>query len=64
MGAYSTVHVSRADAIDQIKDKLEEASNEQLAEIMFDLFRYERLNNYDVVDKLEDWHIEWNKGRL
>ena len=50
MGIYSTLTVSRETALKVIKGCLEQASNEELGKILFDLFSNEYLYNYTVVD--------------
>lgn len=64
MGVYSTMDITRADAIDAIRvelDKVDNLSDEHLEEMMFTLFGPEMLNNFRIVDKYtnNDQHHEW-----
>jgi hypothetical protein len=56
MGAYSTVILSRADAINRINDELsniEDCTNAQLGDILFALLSEKVLDNYAVVDVVD-----------
>lgn len=50
MGIYSTVYITKTEALDYIRAGLYSASNEELAELMFDLYASKTLNNFIVVD--------------
>jgi hypothetical protein len=49
MGIYSTVEVHRSFAIRKIMDKLFESSDEQISQILFELYEREQFNNYRIV---------------
>lgn len=51
MGAYSTVTISRAEAIRQILERIDKATNEELAAALFALTQDHVLDNYCVVDR-------------
>ena len=48
MGVYSTETITRQEALSRIYAALEEASNEELGEVMFALFAEKTLNNFTV----------------
>lgn len=50
MGAYSTVIITREDAIKKILDALDDSTNEEIADALFALTQNHSLNNYIVVD--------------
>lgn len=49
MGVYSTETITRQEALSKIYAALEEASNEELGEVMFALFAEKTLNNFTVI---------------
>ncbi len=58
MGVYSTVEITRQDAMRVILDKLDTATDEQIADLLFDLIGREgvpnsRLENYTIVSEYE-----------
>ena len=53
MGVYSTVTMSRSEAIERIReeiDNIDSLKNEELSEILFALLGEKWLNNFCVVD--------------
>ena len=54
MGVYSTRDISRDKAIQMIEDALYDATNEELAEAVFELYKNKTLNNYWVYDTQEE----------
>ena len=50
MGAYSTLTVSRRYALRKIYQRLEEATNDELSEVLFELHGRKVLYNYTVLD--------------
>jgi hypothetical protein len=50
MGAYSTVSITKEDAIKEILAALDEATDEELADALFALKRERTLYNYRIVD--------------
>jgi len=48
MGVYSTETITRQEALSRIYAALEEASNEELGEVMFALLAEKTLNNFIV----------------
>jgi len=54
MSSYSTRTVSREYALGVIANRFYTADNDTLAEILFDLVGHESLNNFIVVDELEE----------
>ena len=49
MGAYSTVTITRDEAISRIADALSQATNEELSQALFALTQDHVLDNYTVV---------------
>jgi hypothetical protein len=63
MGAYSTVQVHRTFAIRKIMDRLFEAPNEQIAEILFELYGQYQLNYFRIIpDEVELDIPFWDGG--
>lgn len=54
MGAYSTVDITRDQAIDYIGRLLDQATNEELSNALFALTENKCLDNYNIVDENED----------
>lgn len=52
MGIYSTEDVTREETLKRIYAHLEEASNQELADVLFAMFAEKTLNNYRVFAKL------------
>lgn len=49
MSAFSTMYITREDAMMQITRKLSTASDEKIAEILFDLIGHETGHNFRIV---------------
>lgn len=49
MGVYSTEMVTRQEALSRIYSALEDASDEEISEVLFALFANKVLNNYMIV---------------
>jgi len=49
MGAYSTMDITRPDAVAVITARLLNASDEELENVLFDLFGDKHLSNFQVV---------------
>lgn len=70
MSAYSTMKITRKDAMKVIINSLMDASDEKIEEILFELKR-DRLYNYKIVSQYEtenpedeNWCHEYHAGRL
>ena len=62
MGAKSTCHVTREDALASICQRLLTASDEQIEDVMESLYGDEYLYNFQVVPEYDgDWMNEWKK---
>lgn len=65
MGVFSTMEITRKDAIHEIQTRLETAPNEIIEHMLFALLSNEFLYNYDIVaDYNSDWHIKYNTNGL
>jgi hypothetical protein len=53
MGVYSTMAITRQDALAEIMQRLQTASDEQVAAVLFDLTHHQRLFNYSIVPNYE-----------
>lgn len=60
MGAYSTLDITRKDALDAIRARLERCNDTELAEAMFGLFGDRTLCNFTIVDKYDEESPGWN----
>lgn len=54
MGAHSTMEITRADALRLIRDSLEEASDDEVSRILYDLWGDKRLYNFRIVYDYDD----------
>jgi len=54
MGIYSTIDITREDAISLIMKGIEESSDDELADALFDLYGNKTLNNYFIVSSYEE----------
>ena len=64
MGVYSTMDITRNDAYEAIKAALEDISkvtDQQLEDIMFDLYGKNMMNNFRIIDYYigANWTKEW-----
>lgn len=50
MSVYSTETITRSYAIDKLESLLKKLTNEELAEVMFDLIGVDELHNYIIDD--------------
>ena len=67
MGIYSTCHIKREDAIEQIREsffQLEGMSNEHLEYILNAIYEDKTYFNFHIVDEYSpSWHINWPQER-
>ncbi len=61
MGVYSTVDITRQDAVNRIIELVEKATNAELSQALFALTENHVLDNYRVVDREDEVD---NNGRL
>ena len=54
MGAYSTLFITRADALKVISSKLEKATDEELGDMLCALLKEKTLHNFWVADSVPD----------
>lgn len=54
MGAHSTMEITRRDAMSLIREALEEASDEEINRVLYDLWGDKRLYNFRIVSDYED----------
>lgn len=54
MGVYSTLYITRETALRLIRDNIECADNDQLAEAVFSLLGEKTLHNFIVGEKSEE----------
>jgi len=59
MGVYSTLTISRKDALREIQSRLLDASNKEIGECLFELTCNHTFNNYWVVDTNDEVHAEY-----
>ena len=60
MGAYSTLDITREDALEAIRARLNRCNDDELAEAMFGLFGDRTLCNFTIVDKYDEESPNWN----
>lgn len=53
MGVYSTLDITRNDALKEIMGKILTADDSELEEILFTLFSEKTLNNFRIVNEYE-----------
>lgn len=58
MGIYSTMYITREDAINEIKENLDRAPDECIAEALFGLVGTKTFDNFMIVDKYEEFDDE------
>ena len=65
MGAYSTMEITRADALAEIIRALAAASNYDIENVLFTLLSDRLLYNFSIVEDYEstDWFLKY-KGAL
>lgn len=56
MGAYSTVDITRKQAIEKICELVHDAKNSELEDVLFDLTCNHCLSNYMIVEEKESDH--------
>lgn len=61
MGIYSTIDITRRDAISKIKEGLDKATDDEVAEILFALYKKKKLYNYNIVSSYEDPNRSFRK---
>lgn len=57
MGVYSTMDITREDAVNLLREKLDssdEITDDELSEMMFGLFSERTLNNFSIVPKYDE----------
>ena len=69
MGACSTMDITREDALGEIVKHLFTASDDKIAEVLYDLVGYDRLYNFKIVREYEEpddggWPIQYRHGGL
>lgn len=60
MGSYSTIEITRKDAEDLIRNKINSSSDSQLSDMLFSMYRDEHLYNYRIVDNYVGSDINFN----
>lgn len=61
MGAYSTMEITRQDAISVILQNLHTASDEEISDMLFELVGRKNLHNFKIVaDYNGPWFIKYN----
>lgn len=69
MGACSTMDITREDAMTEIMSHLFHASDDEIAEVLYELVGHRRLYNFCIVSEYKEpdengWPIQYSSGLL
>lgn len=64
MSIYSTLDITRADALSEILKKLSCATDAELEEVLFALFAERTWYNFNIVPSYNKAHLEYKPGKL